>query len=65
MLVIKKELRIEKLPHRRGKCVSQKEGNRGTICSSSVKIPALGQDLAWFCLGESQGLRKLLRSAQI
>ena len=60
MLVTKKELRLEKLPHRRGKCVSQQEGNRGAICSSSVKIPALGQDLAWFCLGESQGLRKLL-----
>ena len=60
MLVTKKEPRLEKLPHRRGKCVSQQEGNRGAICSSSVKIPALGQDLAWFCLGESQGLRKLL-----
>ena len=55
-----KEPRLEKLPHRRGKCVSQQEGNRRAICSSSVKIPALGQDLAWFCLGESQGLRKLL-----
>ena len=53
----KKELRLEKLPHRRGKCVSQQEGNRhrGAICSSSVKIPALGQDLAWFCLGECPG----------
>ena len=60
MLVIKKELRLEKLPHRRGKCVSQQEGNRRAICSSSVKIPVLGQDLAWFCLGESPGLRKLL-----
>ena len=60
MLVTKKGPRLEKLPHRRGKCVSQQEGNRGAICSSSVKIPALGQDLAWFCLGESQGLRKLL-----
>ena len=62
MLVTKKEPRLEKLPHRRGKCVSQQEGNRRAICSSSVKIPAVGQDLAWFCLGESQGLRKLLRS---
>ena len=61
MLVTKKETRLEKLPHRRGKCVSQQEGNRRAICSSSVKIPALGQDLAWFCPGESQGLRKLLR----
>ena len=43
MLVTKKEPRIEKLPHRRGKCVSQQEGNRGAICSSSVKIPALAQ----------------------
>ena len=65
MLVTKKEPRLEKLPHRRGKCVSQQEGNRRAICSSSVKIPALGQDLAWFCLGESPGLRKLLRLEMI
>ena len=61
MLVTKKEPRLEKLPHRRGKCVSQQEGDRGAICSLSEKIPAPGQDLAWFCLGESQGLRKLLK----